>query len=183
MLIRRTAFVALVNTNDWFDSSSNLFFDEYRRVGNGRIRDLPLAGQAGPVNIECRIWTSTNNARDNITLTWEKLVGGAWVAAPGSVAQGLPGGVAGTYNPSSPVYSNPDYQWKFGTTGRFGDSAYYYSVCYFQFFNIIAEMFGHYRAICSVDYGGGAGNVQAVLATSTFRSLLFTEQSYRTLAG
>jgi hypothetical protein len=166
MLIRRTAFVALVNTNDWFNGSTNLFFDDYRRVGNGRDTSIPLDGQGGPVNIECRVWTSSNNARDNITLTWQKWEGGAWITAPGSVAEGLPGGASGTYNVSSPVYSNPDYQWKFGSTGQHGDLAYYYSVCYLQFFNIKAEMFGIYRAVCTADYDG-AGPGAAVTAYMT----------------
>jgi hypothetical protein len=151
MLIRRTAFVALVNTIDWWDTS-DLFFD-----ATGE-RPVNPVGQAGPINLKLRLWTATNSARDDITLTWQKWEGGAWVTAPGSVAEGLPGGAAGTYSASSPVYADSNHRWIFGRTLRLGDLANYFVYVYLQFRNVITEDLGHYRAVATVDYdGAGAG--------------------------
>lgn len=149
MLIRRTSFVALVNTIDWWDNTSDLFFDT-----SVQSPDNPV-GQAGPINLRVRLWTATNNARDDITLTWQKWVGGTWITAPGSVAEGLPGGAAGTYNASAPVYTDTNHKWIFGSTVKHGDLAHYRVFTYLQFSNFDLHDLGTYRAKAVVNYGSG----------------------------
>lgn len=164
MLARRTSFVAMINTRDWWDDTTNLWFH------NVASHHLFAVGDEGPKNIRLKLYTATTDAKSNITLSWEKKTAGVWGAALGGVAEGLPGGAAGTYNASAPVYTDTDHKWIIGDTVTWlgvdgASSAIYFAYVYLQFSNIEVEDLGLYRAKATVDYDL-TGPIPEVTATS-----------------
>jgi len=177
MLARRTTFVALINTRDWWDSTTNLFFSNRADISDFAV------GDAGPMNIRIKLFTATTDAKNDITLTWEKETAGVWGDALGGVAEGLPGGAVGTYNAAAPVYTDDNHKWIIGDTiswlGVDGDnSAIFFAYVYLQFKNITIEDLGRYRAKATVDY-----DLTGAIPEVTERSFDFELVEGRTFVG